>query len=259
MTNYDKYTLQNLYNHGLIINYRTPKVPLYVAAYDVVLGLIRKGELKPGEKLPSENELADFLGVARSTIRMAVLVLQEDGYVTTQQGKGTFVSEKSGTFSDRQKAYGIFVKDVVLAEGKEYSCSYRRFSIVPHEDFLNEKLGVKQDDKIGMFIKVHTADGVPAVMSQEFFIVSAEMKDKKIKIEEAEVLFENWVRREFDQVMTSFMPTLPKNNRKSMLNVTSSTLLLVISHDIFSKGREIVFAKHYYNTNILNYSVITSK
>jgi len=194
MINYDRFTLKNFYDHQLVINYRTPKVPLYVAAYDVILGLIRNGELKPGDKIPSENELAEFLGVARSTIRMAVLVLQEDGYVITHQGKGTFVSEKSDKFIDNQNGHGIFVKDVVAAEGKEYGCSYNRYSVVPHEDFLNEKLGVKPDDKIGMFIKVHTADGEPAVMSQDFFILPEVFKHRKLTNEDANEHFEKWVR-----------------------------------------------------------------
>lgn len=254
---FEKYTLEKLFNQDLIINYRTPKVPLYVSVYDVLFGLIKNNELKAGEKIPSEKELAEYLAVARSTVRMALLVLQEDGYITTQQGKGTFVSSKRDDGIIRPEGYGIFVQDVVAAAGKKHSCTYKKYSIVPHEDFLNEKLQVKLDDRIGMLVKVHMVDNIPAVLSQDFFIAKGALAKEKNN-DRAEELYENWVRKEFDQVTTVFIPTLSKS-RKNLLQVNASALLLMIGHDIFSKGNQIVFSKHYYNTNILKYSLTTSK
>lgn len=54
--------------------------------------MIQKGSLKPGEKLPSENELSITHGLSRQTIRMAIAILQEKGLVDRVRGSGTYVS-----------------------------------------------------------------------------------------------------------------------------------------------------------------------
>lgn len=54
---------------------------------------ILSGEIKPGEKLPSENELAQAYGVSRQTVRKALQILQDDGCIYAEHGRGTFCSE----------------------------------------------------------------------------------------------------------------------------------------------------------------------
>ncbi|KAA3630372.1 MAG: GntR family transcriptional regulator [Proteobacteria bacterium] len=55
--------------------------------------LIRNGALKPGDRLPSERELVEQLGVSRPSVREALLKLEAKGLVTSRQGGGTFVSD----------------------------------------------------------------------------------------------------------------------------------------------------------------------
>src|SRR6185312_11331170 len=56
---------------------------------------IRLGLLGPGDRLPPERELADQFGIARSTLRQALMALTESGHLIAQRGRGggTFVSE----------------------------------------------------------------------------------------------------------------------------------------------------------------------
>lgn len=63
--------------------------------------LILRGILKPGERLPSERELADKMGVSRPSLREAVANLQERGLLATKAGAGIYVAEVVGAaFSD---------------------------------------------------------------------------------------------------------------------------------------------------------------
>lgn len=61
---------------------------------DSIRELITNGELGPGDKLPSERELARRFGTARNTAREAVRLLTEEALVTPHHGKGVFVREK---------------------------------------------------------------------------------------------------------------------------------------------------------------------
>ncbi len=53
--------------------------------------LISKGELKPGDRIPSERELAAMLGVSRPSVREAIMVLDAMGFLEARQGGGTYV------------------------------------------------------------------------------------------------------------------------------------------------------------------------
>ncbi|MBX9457018.1 MAG: FadR family transcriptional regulator [Rhizobium sp.] len=54
---------------------------------------IESGRMVPGEKLPTEQQLADRFGVSRNVLREAVAKLRADGVVETRQGIGTFILE----------------------------------------------------------------------------------------------------------------------------------------------------------------------
>ncbi len=58
--------------------------------------LILRGILRPGERLPSERDLADNLGVSRPSLREAIAALQESGLLTTRAGAGVFVADVLG-------------------------------------------------------------------------------------------------------------------------------------------------------------------
>ena len=59
--------------------------------------LILRGILRPGERLPSERELSDRLGVSRPSLRDAVAELQDQGLLTTRAGSGIYVAEVLGS------------------------------------------------------------------------------------------------------------------------------------------------------------------
>ncbi len=66
---------------------------LYQEIHQYLLTRIREGQLRPGDRLPSEHELAEQFGVSRITSKRALQLLEQHGYVTRARGRGTFVSE----------------------------------------------------------------------------------------------------------------------------------------------------------------------
>ncbi len=60
-----------------------------------IKGLIASGEYKPGDKIPTELELAEIFGVGRSSIREAVKIFNYLGVLKSQAAKGTYVQERS--------------------------------------------------------------------------------------------------------------------------------------------------------------------
>lgn len=72
---------------------RGPHLPALVASS--ISREIAQGRLKPGDKLPTEQELSRTFGVSRNVVREAISRLRSEGRVWSQQGRGAFVSEAS--------------------------------------------------------------------------------------------------------------------------------------------------------------------
>jgi len=66
--------------------------PLTEAAIEQVRNLISVGELRPGQRLPPEGELAELLGTSRNTVREAVRALVTARVLDVRRGDGTFVT-----------------------------------------------------------------------------------------------------------------------------------------------------------------------
>jgi len=67
-------------------------VPIYIQIEDSINSLIAAGQLQPGEQLPTIRELAADIRVNLNTVARAYFELDKEGVITTQRGKGTFVS-----------------------------------------------------------------------------------------------------------------------------------------------------------------------
>lgn len=71
---------------------RTEHLPARIAAQ--FAQQIQKGDLKPGDKLPTEHALSQSFGVSRTVIREAIAQLRNEGLIETRQGVGAFVIDR---------------------------------------------------------------------------------------------------------------------------------------------------------------------
>jgi len=67
--------------------------PMYKQVTDQIKNAIASGDLKPGDKLPSIRELAEGLQTSAITIKRAYLDLENEDYILTRAGMGSFVAE----------------------------------------------------------------------------------------------------------------------------------------------------------------------
>ncbi|MEU0564562.1 GntR family transcriptional regulator [Nonomuraea sp. NPDC005983] len=66
---------------------------VYMVVANHIAARIERGELKPGQRIPSELDLAEQYGVARMTVRRALKELRERGLIRSVHGKGTYVQQ----------------------------------------------------------------------------------------------------------------------------------------------------------------------
>ncbi|MBU9721139.1 MULTISPECIES: FadR/GntR family transcriptional regulator [Bacillaceae] len=86
------------------------KNKVYVNILNEIDQIITHDQLVPGDKLPSERELAERLGVGRSSVREALRALELLDLIKTKKGEGTFIQE-SGGHRLAEVLAGFFLRD----------------------------------------------------------------------------------------------------------------------------------------------------
>jgi GntR family transcriptional regulator of arabinose operon len=91
--------------------------PKYLQLKEELLSWIAGGRFRPGDKLPSENELAEQFSLSRQTVRQSIGELVQEGWLSREQGKGTFVSRLS---AERRSASGNRTVGIITTSISDY-------------------------------------------------------------------------------------------------------------------------------------------
>ncbi len=81
--------------------------PKYQKLKEYLIDTIKSNQLKPGERIYSENELAEKFEISRHTVRQAIGELASEGWLYREQGKGTFVNRRPDEKPLQTKTIGV--------------------------------------------------------------------------------------------------------------------------------------------------------
>lgn len=125
-------------------------------------------EAAPGDKLPSQPELAARFGCSRTMIRDIMGRLEAEGFVTRRQGSGTFVNQVP---IDPNESLQHFVDFPTLISQKGYQPSVRQlgFILQPAGQFFAERFHMDAADPIITRRCLYTADGHFCVLAEDSF------------------------------------------------------------------------------------------
>ncbi len=160
-------------------------IPIYYQLAKLFEKQIRRGELKPGEALPTEMEIASLFGISRMTVRRAISELVAAGMVYTQQGKGTFVARPKldnivfelNNFNEEIKKRGLKLQSTILEA-----------RIVKADEQLKARLGAELGSSRFLFFRiVIAADGERLAYETKYIIytkqkpiLESELKDPSL-------------------------------------------------------------------------------
>ena len=133
---------------------------------------------KPGELLPSENKLAVNYNVSRETIRKALVLLLESGYIQKQQGKGSIVLDVerfnfpvSGltSYKELQETQHINSKTLLVANQRQ---------LLPNH--VVEQLNLPADTEVHYIERQRQVDGEVVILDKDYLVTSIipQMPDK---------------------------------------------------------------------------------
>lgn len=137
---------------------RQSVVPLYYQIQQSILDQIRSGALKAGQPVPSEQELAQRMGVSRMTARQALKSLCNMGVAYSQRGKGTFVSNSKLEKDFRQV---LSFSEEMSARGSHPRSKVLSFKQDRPDSQVAEALHSAKSEEVFILRRVRLADSVP--------------------------------------------------------------------------------------------------
>jgi GntR family transcriptional regulator len=201
-------------------------VPMWCQLRNQMLSRVISGEWSVGTQLPPETELAESLGVSRSTVRAAVEALVQDGLVVRMRGRGSFVTAAAATevnlsplgFYRSMTARGHVVHSRVLTAGV----------IEPTEELINE-LDLPTGEKILHIQRLRHVDGQPAVLSNNYLVhsLSRGVQQEDLRDVSLWALLEARLGRQVAGGFHSFRAVLATEEEQRLLEIAPNVPLLM--------------------------------
>lgn len=140
------YYHHNMYESDIIkmLDEHSP-IPLYYQLKNLLEKQIDSGFFKPGEKVPSENELCDTYNISRTTVRQAIADLVNINKLVRAQGLGTFVAEPHATSKNYQ--LNGFSQDMKRQGLKPATRILELSPILPSQD-VAQNLQIKENEAV---------------------------------------------------------------------------------------------------------------
>lgn len=149
----------------------------YLRVADALRGDILEGRLSPGQRLPSERELAEQHRTTRTTVRKAIAVLRADGLVLTEQGRGAFVRPRPhirhlarGALWRQRRGSGVAPWNAeVAAQGQAGEQRITEVTTVAAPADIAALLDLEEGAPVVVRRRVLLVDGEPAQLADSYY------------------------------------------------------------------------------------------
>lgn len=142
------------------------RTPVWRSIYDTLRSEIVNGSFNAGDKLPTEKEYSTRFDVNRHTVRRALAELSQAGIISVRRGSGAYVSE--GVLDYKIGSRTRFSQNISDL-GRTPTQYILRNEIVPAEEKVAERLGLKPGRPVVAIESIGEADETPVVLSESYF------------------------------------------------------------------------------------------
>jgi GntR family transcriptional regulator len=220
-----------------------PNVPMAIQVANHLRRQLRL-EFAEGGRLPSENVMAAELGVSRGTVRQALAILQQEGFISRYQGLGTFANPKVLGITARIDFAYEFAELITVA-GYEATIRTLEMRTATATPDASSRLGLATDAPVILMRKVFCASGQPAIYVHEELPVSLlpENYDSDAMSKSLFRFLERNCDIELNYVLSEVIPSLAEGDAAEILEVPAGSPQLKFVEVFFdTKNQPLVMA-----------------
>ncbi|WP_333645825.1 trehalose operon repressor [Lacrimispora sp.] len=139
----------------------------YKNLYKQLLEKIERGEYRPGDKLPAEGEMMETYHASRDTVRKALELLVQDGYIRKARGKAAEVLGKN-TFHFPVSEIASF-KEIYRFSDSKPQTYVENLEIIKNDKKLMEALQLGPEDEAYFLERVREIEGEKIIIDKDYF------------------------------------------------------------------------------------------
>lgn len=214
--------------------------PRYRELKERIIARISSGELKPRDRVPSENELTEAFGVSRMTANRALRELHDEGYVERIAGVGTFVADL------RAASHVLEVRNIadeIARRGHAHAATEIRKSRQHARGEIAKALQVKPGRDVFHVVIAHRENDVPVQLEDRYVVADFAPGFLDNDFNDAtpsECLNAIAPLQEAEQVVRAAMPN---NAVRAHLEMDDGEPCLVVVRRTWAHGRAVSFAR----------------
>lgn len=144
---------------------KTEGVPLYVQIRRALRQDMLDHILEPGQRLPSEDDLAAKFGVSRMTVRQGISELIEEGLLYRRHGVGTFVAYPH---LERDHTHLTSFMESARQEGLDVSVRVLALEVLPAKPRIARQLAIEEGELVIRVKTLRIVDGTPVTLHDAF-------------------------------------------------------------------------------------------
>jgi len=209
-------------------------------------------------RIPSETEMANELGVSRTTIRDALSRLEIEGAIVRKQGAGTFVNEPILQIQSRLDEIWSYT-NVLEAHGYTPTVQVIDVSEEPASAAIADELGLAEGDKVLVIKKRFLEDDTPVMLARNWLPASCVLesyKDIDFQVPIYDYL-EACSQQRLNYYLSDIVPVSAEAEIAAMLQVPSGTALLALEEVGYNENNEpILKAQSYFRDDLLRFRLI---
>ncbi|EHG6166405.1 GntR family transcriptional regulator [Escherichia fergusonii] len=206
-------------------------LPLYVQIQEQLRSDIKTGEFKPGEKLPSENELAQQYSTTRATVVHAMQGLMVEGLIERIRGKGTFVKASPIISRVSTQEIGFFEKDL---QDAYLSVRYKvlQFNECASSAELQAHLKAEPQDKIYRLMRLRLVQDKPLALEIRYLKgdIARKLQLEGLEMLPLQVLFEQQLGVVIHTIHNQIRVALPGQEIAQTLECKRTRPMMVRQH-----------------------------
>ncbi|WP_110929473.1 GntR family transcriptional regulator [Bacillus massiliglaciei] len=231
---------------------------LYLQVIDHLKQDIEKGLYQENEKLPSEFELAKKLGVSRATLREALRILEEEGYILRKHGVGTFINPKPRFSSGIENLTSV--TKMIEEAGMKPGTIYLKTSTQQAAEEDMRRFGCQRDEEIVLIERVRTADGKPVIYCMDKIPESYFSENFKKNDESLFDMLEKDKHRRITHAVAEIEPIGYHEKVSPILECSPDSALLVLKQMHFDdRDQPVLYSVNYFKANMFSFHVVRKR
>jgi GntR family transcriptional regulator len=231
-------------------------LPVYYQIKQTIKNWILNREFNLGEKIPSENELAEKFNVSRMTVRSAILQLTQEGFLIGKRGEGTFVTQNGNLINSFNLEFTGFMDDLFYQVSKSKTKSVRIQAIVVPK-LIKKKLQLDRDDAVQIKrVRFFAGNSFAYTINYLPFEIGSRIKEKDLYRKPLLQIMEQDLGIEFTEAMQTIRASFSDYEVSEQLGIASGSPILFVERVMYThKSTPVEFVQSSYRSDLYNYIV----